>query len=92
MKKQSSKAKRRQLSEIKESIRKYQRLNKRTPSPELTQEEEQELSHKVDRFLNKSLFNSDILSNDSEDFSPTREERAIRFIISEFENHIRYYN
>ena len=63
----------------------------RSESPELTDEEQVYLEFEVENFLNKSLFTSDILADDSEDFNPTREERAIQFIIDTLQERISYY-
>jgi hypothetical protein len=65
-------------------------LNEKS-SPELTREEKIYLEDKIEEFLNKSLFSSDIIANDSPDFSPTREERAIQFIIDTLTERISYY-
>jgi hypothetical protein len=64
---------------------------KENQSPELTSEEMIYLENEIEKFLNNSLFNSDIVANDSEDFDPTREERAIQFIINALTERISYY-
>jgi hypothetical protein len=60
-------------------------------SPELTNEEKIYLESEVNKFLSSSLYNSDILVRDSEDFNPTLEQKAIEFIIKTLENIISYY-
>ena len=60
-------------------------------SPELTKEEKIYLEDKIEEFLNKSLFSSGIVANDSPNFSPTKEERAIQFIIDTLTERISYY-
>ena len=60
-------------------------------SPQLTDQEQAYLEDKIEEFLNNALFNSDIVSDDSEDFNPTREERAIQFIIDTLKERISYY-
>jgi hypothetical protein len=64
---------------------------KENQSPELTSEEMTYLETEIEKFLNSSLFNSNIVANDSEDFKPTREERAIQFIIDTLKERISYY-
>ena len=59
-------------------------------SPQLTQEEKVYLESEVEKFLNSSLFNSEILANDSENFNPTKEELAIQFIINTLRERISY--
>ncbi len=66
------------------------RLNENL-SPELTQEEKIYLEDKIEKFLNTSVFNSNILGDDSEDFDPTKEERVIQFIINSLSERISYY-
>lgn len=60
-------------------------------SPQLTDQEMSYLEDKIEEFLNNALFNSDIVADDSEDFNPTREERAIQFIIDTLSERISYY-
>jgi hypothetical protein len=60
-------------------------------SPELTNEEKAYLEDKIEKFLNNTVFNSDIVANDNEEFSPTREEKAIQYIIDTLEDRIAYY-
>jgi hypothetical protein len=74
-------------------IRRMQKLAglKENQSSELTPEEMNYLENEIEKFLNNSLFDSDIVANDSEDFNPTREERAIQFIINTLEERISYY-
>ena len=60
-------------------------------SPQLTDQERSYLDDEIEKFLNNSLFNSEILASDSEDFNPTREERAIQFIIDALQERISYY-
>jgi len=82
---------------LNEEVKRLQKLadllneNERLESPSLTPEEEQYLEFEVEDFLNKSLFNSDIVANDSDEFSPTREQRAIEFIIKTLQDRINYY-
>jgi len=49
------------------------------------------LESKIEQFLNESIFSSDILANDSPDFEPTREERAIQYIIDSLTERISHY-
>lgn len=60
-------------------------------SPELTNEEKIYLENEINKFLNRSLYDSDILVRDSEDFNPTLEQKAIQFIIDTLEERISYY-
>ena len=60
-------------------------------SPELTDKEKIYLENEIEKFLNNSLFSSDILHRDSEDFNPTLEEKAIQFIIDTLQDRISYY-
>ena len=60
-------------------------------SPQLTDQERNYLDGEVEKFLNNALFSSDIVADDSENFSPTREERAIQFIIDALKERISYY-
>ena len=60
-------------------------------SPQLTDQERNYLDGEVEKFLNNALFNSDIVADDSEDFNPSREERAIQFIIDALKERISYY-
>ena len=66
-------------------------MNKKTSS-ELTHEEKMYLETSIEKFLNNTLFNSDILVGDSDEFSPTKEELAIKFIIDSLQERISYYN
>jgi len=60
--------------------------------PTITDEDKTFLEGEIEKFLSNSLFNSKILDNDSEDFSPTLEEQAIKFIIDNLQERIDYYN
>jgi hypothetical protein len=60
-------------------------------SPELTSEEKVYLEKEIEQFLNTALFSSDIVANDSPDFSPTKEERAIQYIIDTLTDRISRY-
>lgn len=60
-------------------------------SSELTNEEKIYLESEIEKFLNNSLFNSDILARDSEDFNPSLEEKAIQFVIDALQDRISYY-
>ena len=60
-------------------------------SPNLTNDEKIYLESKIEEFLNSSLFNSEILDRDSEDFEPSLEEQAIQFIIKSLQDRISYY-
>jgi hypothetical protein len=66
------------------------RLNE-NQSPNLTNDEKIYLESKIEEFLNSSLFNSEILDRDSEDFEPSLEEQAIQFIIKSLQDRISYY-
>jgi hypothetical protein len=66
------------------------RLNE-NQSPNLTNDEKIYLENKIEEFLNSSLFNSEILDRDSEDFEPSLEEQAIQFIIKSLQDRISYY-
>lgn len=59
-------------------------------SPELTKDEMIYLNAEIENFLNNSLFNSDIVTNDRGDFDPTREERAIKHIIDILHDRVDY--
>ena len=61
-------------------------------SPQLTDQEKSYLGDEIEKFLNNSLFKSNIVADDNEDFNPTREERAIQFIIDDLTERISYYN
>jgi len=61
------------------------------PSPDLTQEEKIYLESEIEKFLNTSVFNSNVIDDDSEDFDPTKEERVIQFIINSLSERISYY-
>lgn len=61
-------------------------------APSLTDKEKNFLESKIEEFLSNSLFKTDILSNDSDEFSPTKEEKAIQFIINSLKERISYYN
>jgi len=61
------------------------------PSSELTESDMIYLESKIEQFLNESIFSSDILANDSPDFEPTREERAIQYIIDSLTERISHY-
>ena len=80
---------------IKEEIQKMQKLAgiqlNENQSPELTNKEKLYLETELEKFLNNSLFNSDILDRDSEDFDVTLEEKAIQFMIDHLEERISYY-
>tara|TARA_B110000196_G_C20603344_1_gene411800 strand:+ start:151 stop:405 length:255 start_codon:yes stop_codon:yes gene_type:complete len=79
-------------------LRKYLAENKlvkedfgdRETSPELTKDEMIYLNAEIEDFLNNSLFNSDIVTNDRGDFDPTREERAIKHIIDILQDRVDY--
>ena len=79
-------------------LRKYLSENKlvkedfgdRETSPELTKDEMIYLNAEIEDFLNNSLFNSDIVTNDRGDFDPTREERAIKHIIDILQDRVDY--
>lgn len=60
-------------------------------SPELTQEEKIYLEGEIEKFLNTSVFNSNVVDDDSEDFDPTKEERVIQFIIDSLSERTSYY-
>ena len=62
----------------------------RETSPELTKDEMIYLNAEIEDFLNNSLFNSDIVTNDRGDFDPTREERAIKHIIDILQDRVDY--
>lgn len=62
----------------------------RETSPELTKDEMIYLNAEIENFLNNSLFNSDIVTNDRGDFDPTREERAIKHIIDILQDRVDY--
>ncbi len=79
-----------QLNEVKRMQKLAGVLNE-NEAPQLTQEEEVYLEGEVEKFLNSSLFNSEIVANDSEDFNPTREELAIQYIINTLQERISYY-
>lgn len=59
-------------------------------SSELTNEEKVYLEGEIEKFLNTSLFSSNMLDKDSPDFSPTKEEKAIKFIIDTLAERISY--
>jgi hypothetical protein len=62
-------------------------------SQELTSEDKKYLEGEIGSFLNKSLYNSDILVSDSDsEVSPSKEEIAIQFIIDTLTEWISYYN
>jgi hypothetical protein len=81
---------------LSEEIKRMQKLagilkENENEAPPLTLEEKIFLEGEVETFLNSSLFRSDIVADDSEDFSPTREELAIQFIIDTLQERIDYY-
>jgi hypothetical protein len=59
--------------------------------PDLTKDEKIFLENKIEDFLNDSLFNTDMLNNDSDEFSPTKEEKAIQFVINTLKERTSYY-
>lgn len=73
---------------IKEEISKV--LNK-NESPQLTDQEKKDLRGGIENFLRDTVFNTDILANDSEEFNPTKEERVIQYIIDDLTERISYY-
>ena len=75
------------LQENKEEISKV--LNK-NESPQLTEKEKKDLRGGIEDFLRDKLFNTNILANDSEEFNPTKEERAIQYIIDDLIKRISY--
>ena len=79
---------------IKEEFKRIQRLagiTEENESPQLTTEEKSILEEKIENFLGETIFSSDILANDSENFNPTREERAIQFVIDTLQERISRY-
>ena len=81
---------------LSEEIKRMQKLagvlkENEDEAPPLTLEEKIFLEGEVETFLNSSVFSSGILDNDSEYFSPTREELAIQFIIDTLQNTIDQY-
>lgn len=66
-------------------------MNKKISS-ELTYEEKMYLETSIEKFLNSTLFNSNTLVDDSDEFSPTKEELAIQFIVDSLQERISYYN
>lgn len=58
---------------------------------ELTNEEKVYLENEVEKFLNTSLFSSDILTRDNGDSEISLEEKAIQFIIQTLKDRISYY-
>ena len=81
---------------MKQSLNELERMQKlagvlnENKAPQLTQEEEVYLEGEIEKFLNSSLFNSEIVVNDSEDFNPTRGELAIQYIINVLKERISY--
>jgi hypothetical protein len=65
-------------------------VNENSNSNGLTDENKRYLEGEIESFLNNSLYNSDLLSGDSEDNDPTLEEQAIEFIIQTLEERISY--
>jgi len=60
-------------------------------SPQLTDQEKKYLRGGIEDFLRDTVFNTDILANDSEEFNPTKEERVIQYIIDDLKERISYY-
>jgi hypothetical protein len=60
-------------------------------SPQLTDQEKNYLNGGIEDFLRDTVFNTDILANDSEEFNPTKEERVIQYIIDDLKERISYY-
>jgi hypothetical protein len=73
---------------IKEEISKALNENE---SPQLTDQEKNYLNGGIEDFLRDTVFNTDILANDSEEFNPTKEERVIQYIIDDLKERISYY-
>ena len=73
---------------IKEEISKVLNENE---SPQLTDQEKKYLRGEIEDFLRDTVFNTDILANDSEEFNPTKEERVIKYIIDDLTERISYY-
>ena len=65
-------------------------VNENQPS-DLTNEEKSYLESKLEEFLNNSLFNSEIMGRDNEEFEPSLEEQAIQFMIKSLQDRISYY-
>lgn len=63
----------------------------RTPSPELTTEEKIKCEAIAENAINE-LASSGILDGDSEDYSPSKDERAIRVMIEYLTDTIDHYN
>jgi len=57
----------------------------------LTKKEQNEIELKVETFLNKSIYDSLLLSNDSEDIFTTKEEAVINCIIKTLEDKIEQF-
>ena len=76
------------LQENKEEISKVLNENE---SPQLTDQEKKDLRGGIENFLRDTVFNTDILANDSEEFNPTKEERVIQYIIDDLTERISYY-
>jgi len=76
------------MQELAGILKEYKSENK---SPDLTIEEKGYLENELEKFLNISLFSSEILRRDSEEFEPSLEEQAIQFIIKTLEDRISYY-
>lgn len=72
---------------IKEEISKVLNENE---SPQLTDQEKNYLNGGIEDFLRDTVFNTDILANDSEEFNPTKEERVIQYIIDDLKERILY--
>ena len=73
---------------IKEEISKVLNENE---SPQLTDQEKKYLRGGIEDFLRDTVFNTDILANDSEEFNPTKEERVIQYIIDDLTERFSYY-